>query len=218
MERSETENKQKDWKKSFKNVWDYYKWAIIVLIAAVVFGCVMLVLPKNGGETVLFEGVTLNITLNEQACQYITDGYAEHLEAQDGDKVRNSALSFGDPADPELSDYNYAAAMQVLGMVTAKQLDYAIMDQASCDYYMNQDIYADLTQVLTAEQLEEYAEILVYRNDADRGEYYPVAVCISDAAIIRDSGIEEAVYISFPYNTENKERSSDFFDWLMAWE
>ena len=89
------------------------------------------------------------------------------------------------------------------------------------------EAFLDLREVFTPEQMEEYAEYIVYGNPAELGEEYedvveeltepyPCALLLKDNAWILETGCYKECYVAITINAGNKEGAADFLEYLLS--
>ena len=203
------------WKQRIDHLWTYYKWVLGVLIGIIMIISIVITAISAKQIDVLFGGMTANLDLSDDAQIYLSEGLEELLVTKDKQKVQLDMTGFGDLLDPEMAEYNYNSALQVIALVSARELDYVMMDQPALSFFVTQDIFADLNEVLTPQQLEKFEGRIVYAEPPE-GERYPIALDLRDTAFAADSQLEEA-YIGFPGNTERAYTASQFLDYLLSW-
>ena len=88
---------------------------------------------------------------------------------------------------------------------------------------MTQDIYMDLRELFTKEQLTKIEDRLIYFQPADENEKpteekYPVAVDISGLPFFGEfCDLKEPIYFSAAANAPNIDDLKAFWDYLNAW-
>lgn len=203
------------WKQRMDHLWTYYKWVLGVLVGVVMIISIVVTAISAKQIDVLFGGMSANLDLSDDAQIYLSEDMERFLVTKDKQQVQLDMTGFGDLLDPEMAEYNYNSALQVIALVSARQLDYIMMDQSALSFFVTQDVFADLNEVLTTQQLEKFEGRIVYAEPSE-GERYPIALDLRDTAFAADSQLEE-VYIGFPGNTERAYTASQFLDYLLAW-
>lgn len=203
------------WKQRFDHLWTYYKWVLGVFVGLVMIISMVVTMIGQKQIDIRFAGMSVNLDLSDEALMYLTEEMEEFLVTEDKQEVRLDLSGFGDLLDPEMADYNYNSALQVIALVSAAQLDYVMMDENAMSFYVRQEVFADLTTVLTPEQLALFEGRTVYAEPPD-GERYPIALDLRDTDFAADSELEE-IFIGFPDNTQREYKAGQFLDYLLAW-
>lgn len=203
------------WKQRMDHLWTYYKWVLGILAGLIMVVCMIVTMVGQKQIDILFAGMSVNLDLSDDAQIYLTEDMEGFLVTKEKQEVRLDMSGFGDLLDPEMADYNYNSALQVIALVSAAQLDYVMMDQRALSFYVTQAVFTDLRTVLTPEQLALFAGRIVYAEPPD-GERYPIALDLRDTAFAADSELEE-IFIGFPDNTKRDYKAGQFLDYLLSW-
>lgn len=200
--------------------WTYYKWVLAVAAGVIVLICIVVSSAMNKSVTTLYSGIVINAELSEEGQAYLSDGWFEQLGGvEKKEKVDISSTYYNDLSATQDPEADAAAAMRVTAMVAAKELDYIIMDELSFNYYKKASIFSSPEEMLSQEQLEQFADKIVCYTDEESGETYPVAIDISDMTFTKDCiQAKGKVYIAFCGNTERTERNCEFFTYLLNWK
>ena len=203
------------WKQRFDHLWTYYKWVLGVLVGLIMIGSMIVTMVAQKQIDIRFAGMSVNVDLSDEAVMYLTEDMEAFLVTEEKQEVQLDMTGFGDLLDPEMAEYNYNSALQVIALVSAAQLDYVMMDESALSFYVRQEVFTDLSTVLTEEQLALFEGRTVYAEPQD-GERYPIALDLRDTAFAADSELEE-IYIGFPDNTQREYKAGQFLDYLLAW-
>lgn len=109
------------------------------------------------------------------------------------------------------SQISIAGTEKFAGEVNSEILDACIMPEILFQLYAGQGCYGDLRNFLTEEQMEEYAESLIYENDI------PVGIKADEFSRIREAGLyteEDAPVFGIVYNAPHGAECSLFLDYL----
>ena len=200
-------------------IWTYYKEHMLLAVVALIILIGIIASICNAQIEIIFSGTIANLDLTEAGASYLREDLFEHFAGKNGQEVRLSA-SYFDPifSSVDSFDYNYNAAMGTVAMVGAKSLDYIIMDEVALKFYLSQDIFMDLRDFFTEEELTGLKDRLVY-FELDDGSRYPVAVHMEDTAYARDCiDVKDAVFFSLIANAPHMDVCRDFWEYLNAWE
>ena len=126
---------------------------------------------------------------------------------------------FGELTSTKEVEYSYNAAMKVIALVTAQQLDYIVADDIGFAFYITYDVFMDLRDILTEDDMAYWEPHIIY-YEAEGQERVPVALNIQETAFYKKflSANENNIYLSFIVNTLRKDTCRDFWDYLMALE
>lgn len=219
--------------------WEYYRvwvWALVVLI---VIGCIIGTSIHNSRIHVLISGSLPNVNITAEGETFLTD---EYLAAQNGnpkkDSVELTVPYFGSLETSEDPEYSYNAAMGVLAMVAAQSLDYMMMDDYALQLYLGQNMFLDLREFFTPEELEEWKDRMIYYvpvasedleleepgkekqthelTEEEKEKMYPVAIRLEDTAFAKKYLKGGPYYLSFVINSKNSEDFRTFWNYLMS--
>ncbi len=92
---------------------------------------------------------------------------------------------------------------------------------------LNGEAFLDLREVFTQEQLEQYADYIVYGEPVDlddeyedvmeeKTEPYPCALLLKDNPWIAQTSSFKECYVAIPINAGSKEAAADFLEYLLG--
>lgn len=210
------------WPDRIDHLWTYYReYLWVVALVVILLGAVIASLVNLTKETVV-TGMMVNITVEQQGMNYLEREYAEYLEVNPNrQKIKLEYTAFGSLEDQANSEQNYYAAMTVVGEVSAKMLDYLILDKAGMEFYITQSVYMDLREFFTAEELAQFEAEgrLIYGQEEGSEERWVIAVDITDIPYVQDNVTSEGpVYFALSGSTKRKEACRDVWEYLHMWE
>lgn len=146
-------------KQRFNYFWDYYKWHVIISIfAALLIGSFIYQLATN--KEVVFNAILLNANLQDEHDTYSQE-YAEYAGI---DLTKNSVLfdstiyTLGHVSDEATS----TASQKLLALTSSGAVDVMISDTSSIQPYANSEMFYDLRNILTEEQIATYEPYFYY--------------------------------------------------------
>ena len=231
------------WKQRIEHIWEYYKeymfvaGVFLMIIIGLIAGSI-----SAGKETVV-TGIMVNLTIDQKGYNYLSTDYAQYIGEKDEEKVRLEYTEFSDLL-LDASDENYNAAQVVILEVAAKKLDYMILDKLAMEFYTSQEIYLDLRNFFTLEELQEFAEqdLLVFcleekaaqlpaeelkllqeycltEEGADIEYCWPAAVKITDMNYVKDNVTSSGdIYFALAGSTEKLEEVHGIWEYMKAWK
>ena len=207
--------KRMTWKQRLEHLWEYYKWVLGILAGVLLVVGLLITMHKGRQIEPVFAGISVNLNLSEEAQKYLTTDMEEFLVTKENQLVDHMMTIYGDLADPENAEYHFNLALKVLAMVSGFEVDYIMMDQESFNYYVRQDVFSYLDEVLTQEQIDLFEGRVVYLQDEDNIQH-PIALDLRDTEFAKASGLK-TLYIGFPNNTGREYTASEFLDYLLEW-
>lgn len=143
--------------------WTYYKAAVFVSAAVLIF-VICLISSLTGRKKTVFNAVFFNVTSSD-------DGLDDRMESAfadfigiDGQKEQVSLdlTLYQTPGNPTGSSYDLAAQTSVDAMTADNELDVIVADTGNFEYYLDLGNFTDLRDVLTEDQLEAYKDNIYY--------------------------------------------------------
>lgn len=196
-------------------IWDYYKWHIIIVIAVAAF-LLSIIYHYATYREPLLNVIMINCNDSMTADD---GGFDEFLTAYGYDSARqpvslNASLHFSD-GEYSLSYNDY----QVLTMLIAAggQDLFFGTGEVYLDY-ASEGALLDLSEVLSPELLETYADNLLYVTDAESGISYPCAVALTDNAWLKKNNYYDTCYFGIFYQSQNLDASVQFAEFLLNYE
>lgn len=211
------------------HIWTYYKEYMFVAFLACVFVVVAVVSAINAGKEAVLSGMLCNVSMSMEGYNYLTVDYSERVGGESGQQeawLNSMQFEWVDTSDPNQAnklDDSYTAAMSLISMVNGQSVDYILLDRESFAFFVQQEMFMDLREILTEEELAQVAEGMLFaQGEAEDGtlsEKYPVAVNISKLPFGKDCirGNKD-IFLVFIDNTPRKEACRQIWQDILAWE
>lgn len=199
----------------FKYFFHYYKWATLAVIIVVCVTVYTIYEFATRKDTV-FQVAYVNAFMNVEAADFMA-GFEEVLEL---DTKKEQALlddSFYIDID-EMNAYHSQNQQRMVVLNSASAIDVCVADEAYFETQASEGAFADLSQILSEEQLAKYEDYFYfYDSEFDDVEgAVPVGIDITNAPKIleTESYPNATVYIGIYFTTEHLEYSLAFLDYL----
>ena len=209
------------WKK-IDHLWYCYKVYILF------FGFCFLSLGVLAGSFISYQsknelvaGMTINLDMEQAGITYLTEDYEKYLGAGKKDYVSLELTEFGALDDPFNADDNYSRLLILISRVEGEMLDYALLSKSGLDAYVIYDVFLDLNEFFTEEEMAKFeAEGRVkysqYEGDTEKRA---IAVEITDIPFIQDNvNTEGPIYFALSGHNPDFEACRNAWDYLHAWE
>ena len=139
-------------RKKVEYILDYYKWALVLLLAAVLL-LVGGIYRQATKKTILLTCAVVNIDLPDDVRGDLTTAYSEGFPG--GSRKNTVRLIDGlavnsDAADGATYEYSYASSMKLMAMMTHKDIDVVIMDEKTYDTFHAQEYLLPLPPAAAA--------------------------------------------------------------------
>ena len=197
------------------HLWMYYKWVLFAVLA--VAAGISIVVNAITAKDPLFNGMTMNIVVAEEAKTYLTDDWKAVIGGEEKDWVGLDVMYNTDDAVMMGQDA-MSSNLKMSMMISSGQLDYVLLDQQAMGEFVTTGAFCDLREVLTQEQLDLLGKQICYYKDETENTY-PIAVDISGWKFTQTNlTYAEKAFIAFPGNTEHTALLSEFLDYIWKWE
>jgi len=208
-------------KEKVEHLWMYYKEYLWV--AGLVFMALALVVTiiTSRTKTTLVSGIMANITITQDGYNYLSSEYQEHLGGDKKHIVELDYTKFGDMLDAGSGEDGYYSAMVLTARVSGGLLDYMLLDKYAMEYYITQEVYMDLRQFFTAEELAalKAENRLIYAQQADETDAWVVAVDIAGTEFAKGNITSQGgVYFALSGNTQRPEMCRNAWEYINAWQ
>ncbi len=206
-------------------IWAYYKIQIFLLIVCIIFLVSTAKTLSSAGKEPLVSGILANIELNSEGWAYVKDDFFAYLGGDEATQaVKVSVTDFSDIYSNVLMfNSSYSSVMNTVSMVSSGMLDYLLMSEDALTFFMTQDIFLDLTEFFTTDELEALGDKVIYLqlvdDDGATMSRTPVAINISNIPFVQDclDPVEDC-YFSLSATSGQLENCRIFWDYLLAWE
>lgn len=150
-------------KEKWEYFWEYYKINVIVIV---IVGAFLISMIHNfvTAKDYCFNGLLLNASMMDQ--EKIAASFAEYA-GLDTDKYEcyidaSSTLSYQNP-----SEYELATSQRIVALIQSKELDGMLFDAEVFYNYAFNQVFMDLREVYTAEELAGYEGRIYYIDKAE---------------------------------------------------
>ena len=202
------------------HLWTYYKEYLLIVFLVVLVISVTVSSTINKSKEILFRGMMVNISMSQQGYNYLTQDYLEALGGDEAhQKVQMDYTNFTSLADPTSTEDNYSRSIVLLARVSGGLLDCALIDQLALEFYMNQEVFGDLSTLFSQQELDEMGDRVIYAMQEGETVRWPVAIDVTDLEFFQDTAPEnEKIYLILSGNQPNLEACRNFWNYLHAWK
>ena len=205
------------WRQRLDYFWTYYKIHTFLLI-----GCIALLISycaaqNHANKEVLISGVFINTDTSAAGYDHLSEDYWQYCGANADQRVDIIETLIIDFSHGDVSSDTSDKIMQMDALIATASLDYMILDETALEFYAPQELCMDLTQVLSADQLEQYGENLVSVFGLEHQEDYVAALDISESSFAQMYGLsQKPSYLVFLFNTPHPEKIQMFLAYLLG--
>lgn len=174
----------------------------------------------NAATDTLMAGIVINVPLCEDGQRYLRDAYKDRISDDRLDKVYLNLIEMENVATDSNYDDNYYTLITISSMNSNKELDYLLVDQVGLENLLRKNVFGDLRNVLTPEELETMETGLIYIQQGEGAEPIPIAVKITDIPFIAQNAgnTEHDVFFGIAKDTPRLEQCRDLWEYLLDWE
>lgn len=205
-----------------EHIWMYYKEYMLVAFLVLMMIVAVITSSITASQEVIASGIAVNIFIDQEGYDYLSVDYFDRLEGEKGkEKVSLEYVYFGDLDNPNGTSDNFSKAETVVARVEGKMLDYMLLDQYAMETYILYEIYMDLRDFFTQEELAQLAaeNRIIYAQQEGSEERWPVAVDISDLPFVQDNvNSEGKTYFALSGSTQRMEICRDVWEYLHQWK
>lgn len=157
--------KRRTLKQKLMYFWDYYKWHTLVILVIIAFISSSVYRALTAPDMTL-NGILLN-TFSENTEDSTTTLATHFMETQNLDTSKceitlDTSLFYTTNSETDIVMSNYEAIQVILAQSSTGELDFITGDENAMTDLAYKEYLADLTEVLTPEQLDLYEPYLLY--------------------------------------------------------
>ena len=207
------------WNKKLEHLWEYYKWVLVVLLVVGFVIFVIITGYSNARIEGLYYGEIVNLSFDTQGVEYLSTDFFEYLGGIKGDQKVSLHMSNLVVGSDSTYDNYYAPLMRTSSEITNFTLDYLLVDSAGLTTYFDEEVFLDLRELFTQEELEQMGEAVVYVLYEETGEKIPMAINVTETTVVKNRmNHDVTAYLGFIANTPRRELCKVFYDYFMAYQ
>ena len=214
------------------HLWTYYKEYLAMVLVLILCVCAVIAAYQNASKNIVCTSVYANVTMTPAGMYHMKDGFAKELGIdQKNDVVEVTCVNFTSLADPTSNQNNYDTAQLLSALVSGGRMDYALLDKMAMEFYIYQDVFLDLNEFFTPEQMAELKEkdmIIYYQEmyEDNQGnllpdlteEPYPIAVKIQNTPFCQKEMFGKEVYFTIGGNQPKLDKVAMVWDKIVNYK
>lgn len=212
--------KNAPFKKKLEYFWEYYKWQTMIGILVVLFICGYIHTIVTDTENVLM-GIMINTYSTEDGVtDSLKEGYYEKydIDSSKYDVVFDNTRTYSVSGKAGVSTSNDEARSIILSKTGSGQLDFMTGDLESMTDLAYSDLFVDLREILTEEQLKEYEPYLLYIDKTIMDTILEASANYEDIGEVVIPGCSEPEKMDDPVPVLIDMSSSDKFDEIYQYD
>ncbi len=191
--------------------WDYFKTyymtKTIIAVLLIIIGIWIGHDIRESCREILLSGCTVHVNMNEEGYRFFTEDFIKY-QGKDPEKVvaqlaLDNPLQFMD-AEQQMDNSSYEMAL--IAQMAAGDYDYMLLDKAALTRFQKEELYADLEELLSPEELAIWQDRLIYFEKPDgKGDTFAGAIRLTDTAmdLSYEFDAEEVYLVLININQEN---------------
>lgn len=196
-------------------VWDYYRFHILGIIISVIIAGSIIHHYATLKESVL-DMLFLNAhTIDNEQLPFEDFMAKQGYNTNDYEITVTTTLSFALEEGSYQQDYYSIQTLSAL--FAAGDLDIFAAPHQIYNDYASSGYVADLRNIFTKEELEEFGDIIIYTTLLETGESFPSGFNLEgNQWLIRNGYYDEGCYLAIAANTDNPELTKEFIYYLLS--
>lgn len=204
------------WGQRLTYIWDYYKPLMAAILGVIALISLVVTMYQNSQINHLLNVYVINCDSMQVDAEAVTADFEAYIGGiGDKDEILIDTSLTIDAADN--SQYGIANQMKLTAVSAAGEMDVVLFDQTQFERYQNSGGLTDLADILSAEQLEAWADDLVYGKDEETGKEIVAGLNVQNAPVIQQYQAYrgEPAYAVVMGNASHLELSATFLEYLM---
>lgn len=203
-------SRQQKW----EHIWEYYRLHILLGLCTVGLGAYFLI------SAVTYEAPLLSLLMVDSQVTQTEDAFEDFLQsygyAADAVIACNDSIRFNTASANEgLSYDDYQRYQALYAMVAGGENDLMLSSRDIFLTLADEGCFLDLSQVLPRVLLEQYADLLVYTEEAGDTLPYPCGLVLPDNGWLKETGRYEICWFGIFKNGLNREAAAQFAQYLL---
>ncbi len=218
---------------------DYYKWPTLAVVVGVILVITFVTQIVTSKDTAFYAAFISGTEL-EPAARY-NQAFAEYadINLSKNDTIFDSTMHISAGSPDQIT---IASSQRLMVYIASSEIDVLVMDPPTMEHYALTEIFHDLREFLTQEQLAAYSPYFYYvdqaiidRQSEDKNYVYdgpkqdhrdpdtmenpiPVGIYLDNAAALREAYYFNSsdIIIGFVVNSTRPEASLKYLDYLFG--
>lgn len=204
-----------------EHFWEYYgKMALFVAVCLAVVLTIVITGVINVNTEVIVSGATVNVDLSLEGADYVSEGFYQTHKTEGRQRVDYSNVYMYAEGTTDNIEHTYDTIQGVVAQVGAKELDYLIMDEIGFGFLVGHEIFMDLNEFFTQEELAAFGDKIIYAQEENSEKQVPLAINISDCEFLKENAQikNQTVYFSPIVNTTRKDTCKEFLNYILDYK
>lgn len=217
IEKLKNDMKNMTTEEKLDHIWTYYKLHFLVITIAVVMLAALISMLVESSKKPVISALFCNVNVSETGTSYIKEDFLKEMQAKKSEQVEIYSIYFGETVTELTAKENYAKITSGVSMVAGKEIDYMLVDKVALQTYSKQQMFMDLREFLTDEELAQWKDDL-FCCELGREQDVPVALDVSNMPFFSENAKSIGpIYFTVAGNAPRLETCRLFFDHLKQW-
>lgn len=206
-----------------KTVWKQSKWTLI--IAALIL--VALFLFQQGslfGNKLLIMGAGMNVELTEEGAAWLREALTEKLRGPEGFDAQYESATMYPFSDQDKLNENYYLLENILDLCRRDSLDYFVMDQVALENLIPQQLFLDLRNFFTEEELTQWHDSFIWAvaveegKEADMDARVPIGLRLDNVPFFQECAPGQQLFFGISKQSSRITQLRVLWDHILSWE
>lgn len=206
-----------------KTVWKQSKWTLIIAALVLVF---IYTLQQGSlfGNKMLLMGAGLNAELTEEGAAWLREELTEKLQGPEGYDAAYQVAQMTPFSDQEKLNENYYLLENILDLCRKGSLDYFVMDQVAMENLIPQQLFLDLREFFTEEELTQWHDSFIWAlgveegQEADMDARVPIALRLDGIPFFRECAPDQELFFSISAQSARLTQVRSLWDHILSWK
>lgn len=176
-------------KEKAEHIWTYYRSWVIVAVAVLMLISIVCSSFINLSTKTACAGLGINVSLTVGAEDAVRTQLEDALITGNGREQVSFHLNY---TDPDSTENNYYLSQNIGALVATKDLDFLLLDEEALNLVIPLDIFMNLQEFFTPEELEELSLVGVRMTEG--GEDMPYLLDITDWPVVKKNANSDKKY------------------------
>lgn len=207
-------------KEKLNHIWTYYKGALVILAIMLALSSIVVSSCRSRNTQTLLSGIGINVYLTDEGQSYVKDEYFERVKTEGLEQVIYTETTQDAFTNTSSMEESYMSLMSLIALGVSEELDYLLLDETALTNLLAHDIYMDLRDFFTEEELEEMADNVIWlvSGAEEEAELMPVAIKVEHIPFFAENAQNtDDTFFALVTNTPRKEACRDFWEYINAW-
>ncbi len=170
-------------KEKIEHIWSYYNLWIIGIILLIVFLIEVGKIAVNARIETVQSGLLLNVTATEELETCLNEDFLAYVGGDPKKQKMETMFQYYGQTDD--AEYAYYTEMSIVARISAQELDYVITDESGFAQLARGDLFLDLRQFFTEDELAAFGDQVLY-DTLESGQELPVGLQLNGTEFGRD--------------------------------